>query len=237
MEVLKNEIPESLLKPFPKNIIDTDYRGFNYVSPNHYRKALNEAFGTNWSFEILSVSKESIRDSKNQTHVEIIVHCKLTIYVKDDSGEIIKIEKHGIGGKKVTTNFSDAYKSAKSVALKNACVELGLGLDLYENEVEEEVIDNTENETVIGNTIHNEGIDENIVAASPFATNNHNNKVVSRNNKATDKQIKFAMQLIKKTNHPSFQEMSDEEISSYLDGLSKAEISKVIEKLRTAWGD
>lgn len=224
MEILKSEIPESLLKPFPKSIIDTDYRGFNYVSPNHYRKALNEAFGTNWSFEILDISKETIKDAKNQVHVEIIVHCKLTVYVKADSGEIIEISKHGIGGKMVSTNFSDAYKSAKSVALKNACIELGLGLDLYENEIEEE--------PVIEDTIQSEELDENVVIAnaSPFVANN--NKNTPQANKATDKQIKFALQLIKKSNNSSFQGMSDSEIEIYLNGLSKAEISKVIEKLR-----
>lgn len=213
MGVIKAEIPNSLSKSFPKEFIETDYRGFSYVSPNHYRKALNEAFGTNWSFEILNVFKETTKDKNGELHDEIIVHCKLTIYVKehDDTGEIIKIEKHGIGGKMVATNYSDAYKSAKSVALKNACVELGLGLDLYENEVEDDR-ENTDEITV--NTQQNE------------------NKVIPENFKATDKQVNFTLQLIKKTNHPSFKGLTDDQIKEYLSGLSKHEISKIIEKLR-----
>lgn len=198
MELLASKLPKTLVEPFDQKLIKKNYQGFDYVSPSEYRKLLNDTFGSMWSFEILNY--QILNDS-------VVVHGRLTIYIQDGD-RVFEIKKDGIGASMVSKTVSFALKSAKSTALKNACLELGIGLDMYENDIDDM------NDTDLSNDI-----------TSP-------NQQVYSGKQPTDKQINYATMLIKKSNMKEFEGLDEEEIKEKLKNMSSLNVSKIISKLK-----
>lgn len=198
MELLASKLPKTLVEPFDQKLIKKNYQGFDYVSPSEYRKLLNDTFGSMWSFEILNY--QILNDS-------VVVHGRLTIYIQDGD-RVFEIKKDGIGASMVSKTVSFALKSAKSTALKNACLELGIGLDMYENDIDDM------NDTDLSNDITN------------------SNQQVYSGKQPTDKQINYATMLIKKSNMKEFEGLDEEEIKEKLKNMSSLNVSKIINKLK-----
>lgn len=200
MELLASKLPKTLVEPFDQKLVKKNYQGFDYVSPSEYRKLLNDTFGSMWSFEILNY--QILNDS-----TVVVVHGRLTIYIQDGD-RVFEIKKDGIGASMVSKTVSFALKSAKSTALKNACLELGIGLDMYENDIDDM------NDTDLSNDI-----------TSP-------NQQVYSGKQPTDKQINYATMLIKKSNMKEFEGLDEEEIKEKLKNMSSLNVSKIINKLK-----
>lgn len=198
MELLVSKLPKTLVEPFDQKLVKKNYQGFDYVSPSEYRKLLNDTFGSMWSFEILNY--QILNDN-------VVVHGRLTIYVQDGD-RVFEIKKDGIGASMVSKTISFALKSAKSTALKNACLELGVGLDMYENDIDDM------NDTDLSNDITNP------------------NQQVYSGKQPTDKQINYATMLIKKSNMKEFEGLDEEEIKEKLKNMSSLNVSKIISKLK-----
>lgn len=198
MELLASKLPKTLVEPFDQKLVKKNYQGFDYVSPSEYRKLLNDTFGSMWSFEILNY--QILNDN-------VVVHGRLTIYVQDGD-RVFEIKKDGIGASMVSKTISFALKSAKSTALKNACLELGIGLDMYENDIDDM------NDTDLSNDITNP------------------NQQVYSGKQPTDKQINYATMLIKKSNMKEFEGLDEEEIKEKLKNMSSLNVSKIISKLK-----
>jgi len=199
MELLASKLPKTLVEPFDQKLVKKNYQGFDYVSPSEYRKLLNDTFGSMWSFEILNY--QILNDS-------VVVHGRLTIYIQDGD-RVFEIKKDGIGASMVSKTVSFALKSAKSTALKNACLELGIGLDMYENDIDD--MNDTED---LSNDITNP------------------NQQVYSGKQPTDKQINYATMLIKKSNMKEFEGLDEEEIKEKLKNMSSLNVSKIINKLK-----
>jgi len=124
---------ELLDKPFDKSQIkERPGRGgqmLSYVETPAVIRRLNEAFDYEWDFEI-----EQFQLTEN----EAVVLAKLTVY--HEKGSIVKMQFGSSAlakGKDGTVyNAGDALKAAASDALKKCATLLGIGLHLYEDEVE-----------------------------------------------------------------------------------------------------
>ncbi len=97
-----------------------------YVEVQHYLDRLNEAFGGDWSLEV--VRREHVED-------QLLVEVRLT------AGGVVKV---GLGGATVTRrkdngkmcSLADDYKKAEADAIKRASRLLGIGASLYHDDAE-----------------------------------------------------------------------------------------------------
>ena len=122
---MDDNVCKALERPFPADLIRTRKGSFgkelSYVEIAHYIRRLNEAYGGDWSFEIV---EHQVLDA------EVVVLGKLTA---------CDITKTAFGGSSITVNresgkpvcLSDDLKAAASDSLKKACSLLGVGLELH----------------------------------------------------------------------------------------------------------
>ena len=118
-------VRDVLERAFPVELVKTRKGSFGktlaYVEVVNYVRRLNEAFGGDWSFEVL---EQRLLDT------EVVVVGKLT------AGGITKT---AFGGSSITVSretgaqvsVSDDLKAAASDSLKKACSLLGVGLELH----------------------------------------------------------------------------------------------------------
>ena len=118
---------ELLERPFDKSLIRSRKgpfnHSFNYVEGAEYIRRLNEAFESNWSFEVL---EHQVREA------EVVVLGKI---VADG------VTKTSFGGSSITVSregevisIADDLKAAATDALKKAASLLGVGLHLYSSD-------------------------------------------------------------------------------------------------------
>ena len=122
---MDKNVRDNLERAFPADLIRTRKGSFgkelSYVEVAYYIRRLNEAFGGDWSFEIV---EHRLLDA------EAVVLGKLTAGV---------VTKTAFGGSMITVSresgspvcMSDDLKAAASDSLKKACSLLGVGLELY----------------------------------------------------------------------------------------------------------
>jgi len=128
MELTK-EIMDALGKPFDESLIKTRDGNFGktirYVSPNEIIRRLNEVLQGRWSFEILS---ETITENS-----EVIVKGRLSVgsIIKCSFGTVEIKHKKGTGE---IVSLGDDYKAAATDAFKKAATQLGVPLELYEDQ-------------------------------------------------------------------------------------------------------
>lgn len=139
---MNHELTECLEKPFnPKDIKQRKGsfgRTLDYIGGEKVIQRLNECFGGDWDFEILTGPSACIvKDS-------IVVHARITYRYFNDNVEF-KICKEAFGGKKITTlkgtdtplDIASDMKAAATDALKKAATLFGVALDLYSVEEKE----------------------------------------------------------------------------------------------------
>jgi recombination DNA repair RAD52 pathway protein len=126
---MDKNIRQILERPFSHDLIRTREgpggMTLAYVEVQAYIDRLNEAFGGDWSFEL--ISREQVED-------QLIVEGRLT------AGGVVKT---GLGGAAVTrrkdngklVSLADDCKKAEADALKRCCRLLGVGSELYGVEV------------------------------------------------------------------------------------------------------
>lgn len=122
-QILDREFKKSSIKTKPG-------RGntrLSYVEGANYIRRLNEAFGGEWSFEIVEYQ---ILES------EVIVRGRITVLGAD--GSIIK-EQWGGHPRNRGSDLGDVLKSATTDALKKCASLFGVGLHLYSDAPDEEV--------------------------------------------------------------------------------------------------
>lgn len=114
-----------LQRPFEKELIKQRKgpggKQFAYVEIQHYLRRLNEAFGHEWSLEI--VRREQYED-------QVIVEVKIT------AGNVVKM---GLGGAVILrrkddgsmVSLADSFKIGEADAVKRAARLLGVGAELY----------------------------------------------------------------------------------------------------------
>lgn len=115
---------EAIERPFPKEKI-RQRRGpggkvLDYIETPEVIRRLNEVFGYHWSFEIA----ETIFRNK-----DVIVRGRLT------ANGIIK-EQYGSSSYDNNRSLGDVFKAAGSDAIKKCATLFGIGLHLYDDEIE-----------------------------------------------------------------------------------------------------
>lgn len=150
--VLEETIPGQLIQTRKVAGID-----LSYVSGNFVIDALNRAFGYAWSWKIDSYwiqpsepKKNRDRNSGTETLVAQppVAHVvgTLTVYLKDEHGDVIQISKSGAGSKSVLGGSSEQesiFKSASTDALKKAASLFGIGGQLYRDKNEQNYFNST----------------------------------------------------------------------------------------------
>ena len=145
--VLEETIPKQLIQT--RKVAGTD---LSYVSGNFVIDALNRAFGYCWSWSIdrnwvqpSEPKKYKDRNTGQETVTPQVpvahVIGTLTVYMKNDNGDIIEIKKSGAGSKSIIGGASEQesiFKSASTDALKKAASLLGIGAQLYRDNREQE---------------------------------------------------------------------------------------------------
>ena len=155
---MKQPTPDSLKKlkevatrAIPNELKQTRKGGFGndltYISGTTCIDMLNEAFDYLWDWEDIdhwmteSVPAYNNKSQKSEPQSPV-AHVKgcLTVYFKDDEGQLIPIHKTGIGDQSVHGKQSEQeniWKSASTDAMKKAATKLGLGLELARKEDEQ----------------------------------------------------------------------------------------------------
>jgi hypothetical protein len=126
-----SELYNHLAEPFPQEMEKVIVKSgveLVYLPVSEVINRLNRVIGVdNWSFEIISVNRDTIDQD------EIIAHVSLTALIGDKT-----VVKHGFGGISVKRSKKDGrpvdlgndFKGAVSDALKKAAQNLGIGLYL-----------------------------------------------------------------------------------------------------------
>lgn len=151
-EVLEEEIPKQLIQT--RRVANTD---LSYVSGNFVIDILNRAFGYAWSWSIDHYWVQQSEDKKYKdrntgqetvTPQPPVAHVigTLTVFMKDDNGDIVQISKSGAGSKSIIGGSSEqesVFKSASTDALKKAASLLGVAAQLYRDNREQEYFEQT----------------------------------------------------------------------------------------------
>jgi len=135
---LKNiPIPKEFSDPFDSSLIEKRQDGMRYVDPIHYRKKLQDVVGLNYDFENKGIYFP--------TPDYVVVTVSITVYLEDGTkliktgssgAAIVKAmrEKKGKQVEVLVVDHGTAVKIAESNAFKRACMDLGIGLELYDKE-------------------------------------------------------------------------------------------------------
>lgn len=146
--MLQKKVVDALSEPFDKKFIKQRDGAFgrtlDYIEAHIIIQRLNDVFGANWNFEVLTKPNESIING------HLVVQVRLTVPNIDADGKIIGwVVKEQVGGKKITVmkvdksilDLASDFKAATTDALKKAATLLGVGLDLYGSDEKEVKID------------------------------------------------------------------------------------------------
>lgn len=148
--ILSGRTPKEMIKRRPGKGGKT----FSYVPHGYVTAQLNRAFGFDWSFDIMpngngdffQILESAVTESNGKkvtTPKSVIVLGKLTVNIHDprDLSKIIAtINKTSTGEKEFVPGMTwgGLIKSAESDALKKAASRLGIALDLYWQDTDED---------------------------------------------------------------------------------------------------
>lgn len=164
---ISKKVKDLITAPIPEGLIQERAGGggktLSYISGSTVTDMLNAAFGYTWSWE---VKKEWITESipyfnqytkaaekdkvtnpttgkkgawEDQGPVAHVL-CTLTVWLKDENGNVFPVKKDGYGSKSILGKQNDQesiFKAAGTDALKKAASLFGIGLELYRNENEQ----------------------------------------------------------------------------------------------------
>lgn len=143
--ILEGRTPKRYIKKRPGKGGKT----FSYVPHGYVTAVLNRAFGFDWDFELIPVDGQRLflylegGKSGAKQNASVIVHGKLTVRIRDKEGSTLAtIIKTSTGEKEEIKGMSwgGLIKSAESDALKKAASRLGVALDLYWQDADEDYI-------------------------------------------------------------------------------------------------
>jgi hypothetical protein len=210
-------IPRDILeRPFPPEAIKTRpgaYGGsLSYLEGHTVIARLNEAFGGNWSFEVVT---HEILDE------EVLVLGRLR-------AETVNVVKMSFGSSRITRDdrtkkpiaIGDDLKAAATDALKKSATLLGVGLNLYGGSAV--VSHETQKPVTVGAEPGNSGSG----GSGPNGGSNGNTRI-------TNKQISAVFSIARQRGmtNADVRAMVKEQFDRNLDYLSKAEASSLIEQL------
>ena len=143
--ILQGRTPKRYIKSRPGK----GGKRFSYVPHGYVTAVLNKAFGFDWDFEIVPIDGEKLflymegGASGTKQNPSVLVHGKLTVRIRDRKGKLIAtIVKTSTGEKESVKNMSwgAMAKSAESDAFKKSASRLGIALDLYWQDADEDYI-------------------------------------------------------------------------------------------------
>ncbi len=143
--ILSGRTPKRFIKTRPGKGGKT----FSYVPHGYVAAVLNKAFGFDWDFELIPIDGSNLflymesGKSGPKQNASVLVHGKLTVRIHDKKGKLIAtITKTSTGEKESVKNMSwgSLVKSAESDAFKKAASRLGIALDLYWQDADEDYI-------------------------------------------------------------------------------------------------
>ena len=144
-QILQGRTPEKYKKKRPGKGGKT----FTYVPHGYVTAVLNKAFGFDWDFRIVPIDGSNLflymegKKSGDKQKASVLVHGELTVRIHDKKGRLIAtITKTSTGEKEAIKNMSwgSLVKSAESDAFKKAASRLGIALDLYWQDADEDYI-------------------------------------------------------------------------------------------------
>lgn len=130
---------------------------FSYVPHGYVTAVLNRAFGFDWDWEILPIRNgqmfEFMEAQQGMKYGSVLVHGKLTVRIRhpeDPTQVIAEICKSATGEKEAIKGFTwgALVKSAESDAFKKAASRLGVALDLYWQDGDEDYMPPDEEEVL-----------------------------------------------------------------------------------------
>lgn len=146
-EILQGRTPKRYIKRRPGKGRKT----FSYVPHGYVTAVLNKAFGFDWDFEIIPIDGEKLflymkgGQSGAKQKASVLVHGKLTVRIrggKKGQEVLATIVKTSTGEKEEVKGMSwgSMLKSAESDAFKKSASRLGIALDLYWQDADEDYI-------------------------------------------------------------------------------------------------
>ncbi len=145
-DILRGRTPKRFIKTRPGKGGKT----FSYVPHGYVAAVLNKAFGFDWDFELIPIDGSRLflymegKTSGDKQNASVLVHGKLTVRIHDKKGTklLATIVKTSTGEKESVKNMSwgSLVKSAESDAFKKAASRLGIALDLYWQDADEDYI-------------------------------------------------------------------------------------------------
>lgn len=143
-EILQGRTPKQYIKRRPGKGGKT----FSYVPHGYVTAVLNKAFGFDWDFEIVPIDGEKLflymkgGVSGGKQKASMLVHGKLTVRIREKKKILATIVKTSTGEKEEVKGMSwgSLLKSAESDAFKKAASRLGIALDLYWQDADEDYI-------------------------------------------------------------------------------------------------
>ncbi len=144
-QILQGRTPKKYIKKRPGKGRKT----FSYVPHGYVTAVLNKAFGFDWDWKIVPIDGSNLflymagGKSGDKQKASVLVHGELTVRIHDKKGKLIAtITKTSTGEKEAITNMSwgSLVKSAESDAFKKAASRLGIALDLYWQDADEDYI-------------------------------------------------------------------------------------------------
>lgn len=144
--ILQGRTPKEMIKRRPGKGGKT----FSYVPHGYVTAQLNRAFGFDWDFEIVPNGKGELfsvleGEAKDSRPGSVLVHGKLTVRIRDphDVRQVIAtITKSSTGEKEIIKGMTwgGLVKSAESDAFKKCASRLGVALDLYWQDTDEDYL-------------------------------------------------------------------------------------------------
>jgi len=134
-----SDVMEGLRKPFPTSKVKKNYRGYDYIPPEHVIDRLNEVLGTDWDFTIIDM--QVIGE-------EVICRGEMTIegHVRQGIGADEILLKSNEGNK-LPDAVGNAHKSAASNCLKLCARLFGVANHLWGGDLLPETSTNQQKES------------------------------------------------------------------------------------------
>lgn len=145
MNLFTTEQIEMIQAPIPEKLIKTRKNGnieLSYLSGSTIIDMLNKIFNYMWDWKVDKVwTEKNLKFEEKYEHVAHVLGT-LTVYVSDGE-KLVPIQKMASGSKVVVGGISQQdsiYKAAGTDALKKAASLFGIGLSLWRDEEEEQIM-------------------------------------------------------------------------------------------------
>lgn len=138
---------EILTEKVPPHALKKREDGYEYVASGWVKKKLFDAFGMDWSEELLPIDgdkmylfKEDTQNGKTVRYISVMLQLHANVRNPKTLEIVATFEKVGVGSQvwRNKMELGDAIKGAKTDAIRNAAFDLGIGFN-YKWDEEAEV--------------------------------------------------------------------------------------------------